>query len=65
MFNFADIQVGDRVRKNRPQAGPSSSANWRKEESPDSIERRTGEEPGLVSAGTESATENDRPASVG
>ena len=31
------------------------------EESPDSTEHRTGEEPGPDSSGTDSATENNRP----
>lgn len=59
-------RAGDCIRnKKGPRPGHRHPPQKRKEESPDSIERRTGEEPGLVSAGTESATENDRPDSMG
>ena len=65
MLSFAAIPAVFASGKTGPRPGHRHPPNRRKEESPDSIERRTGEEPGLVSAGTESATENDRPASVG
>lgn len=44
--------------------GCKSYRVFKNEESPDSIEHRTGEEPGPDSSGTESATENNRPPKV-
>ncbi len=52
LISFVQIIVADQA-----------IASWfyQEEESPDSIEQCTGEEPGPAQAGTESATENYRP----